>query len=395
MTASAISNGFFKADGSSGVISDLTVWVNRKSGMYNVVDPNAYKGLIKFKGAWSASGLELLFDYSLTQFQARTTIDGSKYGDWRTIWHSGNFNPDSKLSLSGGTMSGQLLVQSLGLKVLGDTGANGQTASFFVDQYGFGVNCQNSAGNTVGQIRIHTQLNSPTFWTGDGFKKMWHEGNDGANSGLDADLLDGRHASDFWGHFITIIDASALSEDYYYPVTIYIGYRKRVRISVIVDLDSRTKPSWSTHANGFSCRFIEEVSGDGWGSIAKNRVILDSTYRFAAKNPIGKVDQMTNSNNEVIWVRGGGKYYFYNSTDFAVTLRTTSFTASGQTVSPILASSVNPEPHKAGDGLVGLSTLYCNSIVIGGHTITWDSTNNALKIDGNVYTTGSITQLKS
>ena len=101
MTASAISNGFFKADGSSGLISDLTVWVNRKSGMYNVVDPNAYKGLIKFKGAWSASGLELLFDYSLTQFQARTTIDGSKYGYWRTIWHSGNFNPDSKANISG------------------------------------------------------------------------------------------------------------------------------------------------------------------------------------------------------------------------------------------------------------------------------------------------------
>lgn len=314
---------------------------------------------------------------------------------WRSIWHSGNFNPDSKLSLSGGTMSGQLLVQSTGLKVLGNTWANGQTASFFVDQYGFGVNCQNSAGNTVGQIRIHTQLNSPTFYTGDGFKKMWHEGNDGANSGLDADLLDGRHASEFWGHFLTTIDASALSEDYYYPVTVYIGYRKRVRISVMVDLDSKTKPSWSTHANGFSCRFIEEVSGDGWGAIAKNRVVLDSTYRFAAKNPIGKVDQMTISNNEVIWVRGGGKYYFYNSTDFAVTLRTTSFTAGGQTVSPILASSVTPEPYKAGDGLIGLSTLYCNSIVIGGHTITWDSTNNALKIDGNVYTTGSITQLKS
>ena len=240
--------------------------------------------------------------------------------------------------------------------------------------------------------------NNPTYTPKSDTNKryvLWHAGNDGANSGLDADLLDGRHASDFWGHFITIIDASALSEDYYYPVTVYIGYRKRVRISVMVDLDSKTKPSWSTHANGFSCRFIEEVSGDGWGAIAKNRVVLDSTYRFAAKNPIGKVDQMTNSNNEVIWVRGGGKYYFYNSTDFAVTLRTTSFTASGQTVSPILASSINPEPHKAGDGLIGLSTLYCNSIVIGGHTITWDSTNNALKIDGNVYTTGSITQLKS
>ena len=314
---------------------------------------------------------------------------------WRTIWHSGNFNPDSKLSLSGGTMSGQLLVQSTGLKVLGNTAANGQTASFFVDQYGFGVNCLNSAGNTVGQIRIHTQLNSPTFWNGDGFKKMWHEGNDGADSGLDADLLDGRQASEFWGHFQTTIDASALSEDYYYPVTILVSPYSRMRISVIVSLNSGTKPSWSSHGQGFSCRFIEEITGGGWGTTGSNRLILDSTYQHADKNPIGEVWQMTNSNNEVIWVRGGGKYLFYTTQATTITLRTTSFTSGGQTAAPKLVSSINPEPHKSGAGLIGLSTLYCNSIVIGGHIITWDSAKNALKIDGNVYTTGSITQLKS
>lgn len=315
---------------------------------------------------------------------------------WQSIWHSGNFNPDDKVNKKGDIMLGRLIVRN-------DSNGYMGAAIEGADGYGFLRlgNMSGGSGNygkitgpfnaTLDSLEIYCANNKLTT----NGNVIWHAGNDGANSGLDADLLDGRHASEFWGHFLTTIDASALSEDYYYPVTIYIGYRKRVRISVIVDLDSTTKPSWSTHANGFSCRFIEEVSGDGWGAIAKNRVVLDSTYKWANKNPIGKVDQMTNSNNEVIWVRGGGKYYFYNSTDFAVTLRTTSFTASGQTVSPILASSVTPEPYKAGDGLIGLSTLYCNSIVIGGHTITWDSTNNALKIDGNVYTTGSITQLKS
>ena len=229
-------------------------------------------------------------------------------------------------------------------------------------------------------------------WNG---STIWHAGNDGANSGLDADLLDGRHASEFWGHFLTTIDASALSEDYYYPVTILVPSAIRMRISVIVALNSGTKPSWSTHANGFSCRFSEEVSGDGWGTISPNRLILDSTYKFADKNPIGEVWQMTISNNEVIAVRGGGKYFFYTTRATTITLRTTSFTSGGQTAAPKPVSSLTPAPHKSGAGLVGLSTLYCNSIVIGGHTITWDSTNNALKIDGNVYTTGSITQLKS
>ena len=224
---------------------------------------------------------------------------------------------------------------------------------------------------------------------------LWHAGNDGANSGLDADLLDGRHASEFWGHFQTTIDASALSEDYYYPVTILVSPYSRMRISVIVSLNSGTKPSWSSHGQGFSCRFIEEITGEGWGTIRSNRLILDSTFQFADKNPIGEVWQMTNSNNEVIYVRGGGKYFFYTTHATTITLRTTSFTSGGQTAAPKLVSSINPEPHKSGAGLIGLSTLYCNSIVIGGHIITWDSAKNALKIDGNVYTTGSITQLKS
>lgn len=38
-------------------------------------------------------------------------------------------------------------------------------------------------------------------------------------------------------------------------------------------------------------------------------------------------------------------------------------------------------------------TLRCENLIIGGHTITWDSAANALKIDGNIYTTGTVTQL--
>lgn len=319
--------------------------------------------------------------------------ESASWTDWKTIWHSGNFNPDSKANISGNLsqlfQASQVNMGSDGYMRIGQ--GSTLSSAFGIDEFTL-ANYRNNGKFTI------MSVNSPTYTPYSNLNAryvLWHAGNDGANSGLDADLLDDRHASEFWGHFQTTIDASALSEDYYYPVTILVPSARRMRISVDVALNSGTKPSWSSHGQGFSCRFIEEITGEGWGTTSSNRLILDSTFQFADKNPIGAVWQMTNSNNEVIYVRGGGKYFFYTTEATTITLRTTSFTSGGQTAAPTLVSSINPEPHKSGAGLIGLSTLYCNSIVIGGHTITWDSTNNALKIDGNVYTTGSITQLKS
>ena len=319
--------------------------------------------------------------------------ESASWTDWKTIWHSGNFNPDSKATISGNLsqlfQASQINMGNDGYMRIGQ--GSTLSSAFGIDEF----TLANYRDNGLFTIMC---ANNPTYTPKSDTNKryvLWHAGNDGANSGLDADLLDGRHASEFWGHFQTTIDASSLSEDYYYPVTILVSPYCRMRISVIVSLNSGTKPSWSSHGQGFSCRFIEEITGEGWGTIRSNRLILDSAFQFADKNPIGEVWQMTNSNNEVIYVRGGGKYFFYTTEATTITLRTTSFTSGGQTAAPKLVSSLTPAPYKSGAGLIGLSTLYCDSIVIGGHTITWDSTNNALKIDGNVYTTGSITQLKS
>ena len=335
-------------------------------------------------------------DYSgysdMLRYRVRNGESASWTG-WKTIWHSGNFNPDSKANISGNLsqlfQASQINMGNDGYMRIGQ--GSTLSSAFGIDEF----TLANYRDNGLFTIMC---ANNPTYTPKSDTNKryvLWHAGNDGANSGLDADLLGGRHASEFWGHFQTTIDASALSEGYYYPVTILVPPTSRMRISVIVALNSGTKPSWSSHGQGFSCRFIEEITGEGWGTISSNRLILDSTFKFADKNPIGEVWQMTNSNNEVIYVRGGGKYFFYTTEATTITLRTTSFTSGGQTAAPKLVSSLTPAPYKSGAGLIGLSTLYCNSIVIGGHTITWDSTNNALKIDGNVYTTGSITQLKS
>lgn len=157
-------------------------------------------------------------------------------------------------------------------------------------------------------------------------------------SNLNADMLDGYHAASFYQYgyvmFARTIDASALSTSTYYPVTFSIGSHSNVRIECRVSLNSGTKPSWSTHANGFSVRKIWEVNGSGRGTNPINRRILVSDYAFADSDPVRGVGQLSNSSEEYVYVRGGGKYLFYISHNISATLHTSTYTTNSQSVAP-------------------------------------------------------------
>ena len=157
-------------------------------------------------------------------------------------------------------------------------------------------------------------------------------------SNLNADMLDGYHAASFYQYgyvmFARTIDASALSTSTYYPVTFSIGSHSNVRIECRVSLNSGTKPSWSTHASGFSVRKIWEVNGSGQGTNPINRRILVSDYAFADSDPVRGVGQLSNSSEEYVYVRGGGKYLFYISHNISATLHTSTYTTNSQSVAP-------------------------------------------------------------
>lgn len=155
---------------------------------------------------------------------------------------------------------------------------------------------------------------------------------------LNSDMLDGYHAASFYQYgyvmFARTIDASALSTSTYYPVTFSIGSHSNVRIECRVSLNSGTKPSWSTHASGFSVRKIWEVNGSGLGTNPINRRILVSDYAFADSDPVRGVGQLSNSSVEYVYVRGGGKYLFYISHNISATLHTSTYTTNSQSVAP-------------------------------------------------------------
>ena len=141
----------------------------------------------------------------------------------------------------------------------------------------------------------------------------------------------------------TLIDASKLDQNTYYPVTIKLNGIARSKITVRVNLSDTQpgKPAWSTYKeNRFSCQAVWYNNGNSWGSNYDKRVVEEYQHRYADGRPIGSVGQMTNSSNEYIYVRGGGIYRFFTTNAGTPVLHTEAYTVNEQTVD--LKTSVEP-----------------------------------------------------
>lgn len=147
------------------------------------------------------------------------------------------------------------------------------------------------------------------------------------------------------------VDATALDASKYYPITMVLGLAVGTyMISVSRELNTAYgKPSWSTHANGFSvlCRWTTNACG--WGNREVKRTILDYTSSYANVVPVGNIGQLTNWSEEYIYVRGGSKYRVVveGETGVSITLRTSGYThtSSGYTQSaPVLTAVTAPIP---------------------------------------------------
>lgn len=134
---------------------------------------------------------------------------------------------------------------------------------------------------------------------------------------------------------LTEIDTSGLDENTWYPVTIAAGERMNIRVEVLVALDSGTKPSWSTHERGFSVRKIWEFAPNAWGvNRDSNITIYLSDFIHADIDPVRGLGDLSHFDTCYVFVRGGGKYYFYASHEAKVILHTDTYAPGDQSVSP-------------------------------------------------------------
>lgn len=136
----------------------------------------------------------------------------------------------------------------------------------------------------------------------------------------------------------TQISATSLNQNTWYPVVSmnYIPYTGLHHIKCNIQLNSGTKPSWSTHNAGFTVNLDMLVTASGWGTTSARSIVLDNSYEFVtsgSSSPAG-YSQMNNSSKAVFWVRGGGSYRIHSDWDANWQLQTSTYTDSSQSVSP-------------------------------------------------------------
>lgn len=133
------------------------------------------------------------------------------------------------------------------------------------------------------------------------------------------------------------VNLTSLDQNTWYPVvsmnTIPYGGLRHIKCNV--QLNSGSKPSWSTHSAGFTVNLDLLVTASGQGTTYANSICLnnDSNWVTSGANPAG-YSQMGNGSVAVFWLRGGGQYRLYADWDADWTVKTSTYTNNEQSVSP-------------------------------------------------------------
>lgn len=173
---------------------------------------------------------------------------------------------------------------------------------------------------------------------------------------------------------------SKYDTDTYYPVLINSGipYGGLYNYECNVQLNSGSKPVWSTHNQGFTCNLILRVLAGGWGTTDAAGYLEENNYRFCNKMP-AYVGQVLQHSQIYFMLRGGAKYNLFTpNRSNGVTIYTTKTNIAHNT-----GYTVYLEPTK---------TPKNDYAEAKGSTIaSWCDTNNKTLINGGKIYTGSVT----
>ena len=133
------------------------------------------------------------------------------------------------------------------------------------------------------------------------------------------------------------VNLTDLDQNTWYPVTgDSIPYNGLRRFKCNVQLNSGSKPNWSTHSGGFTAVVDILYESSGWGTTNMQGMVLINSQLWINdynKPPVG-YSQMSAGSIPVWWLRGGGSYRLATDYDITWTIRKSTFTNNGQSVSP-------------------------------------------------------------
>lgn len=115
-------------------------------------------------------------------------------------------------------------------------------------------------------------------------------------------------------------------------------------IKVVVNLNSGTKPSWSTHSEGFSVDFHIDTQASGWGTTYAETIIYSDTFNFCPVSPVS-YKQLSYGSRPILYLRGGGKYRVFSTYNASWKIYKDGYTwQSGQYSQSAKPSSTRPTP---------------------------------------------------
>ena len=124
-----------------------------------------------------------------------------------------------------------------------------------------------------------------------------------------------------------ILDLTSLDPNKWYPCTIGTPSQggTPLRITLFNGLRGN-KPSWASHQQGFSLLLDYEVTGSGWGTLAAIAKLNWYFGSYGGETAFGGRQQNTKASTEIIYLRGGGIYYYRTTNSQELTVQPNGYT---------------------------------------------------------------------
>lgn len=123
------------------------------------------------------------------------------------------------------------------------------------------------------------------------------------------------------------LDLTSLDQNKWYPCIIGapVNGGTPLRITLFNGL-RRNKPSWASHQQGFSLLLDYEVTGSGWGALAAIAKLNWYFGSYGGETAFGGRQQNTMASTEIIYLRGGGIYYYRTTNGQYLTVQPNGYT---------------------------------------------------------------------
>lgn len=192
------------------------------------------------------------------------------------------------------------------------------------------------------------------------------------------------------------LDLSNLDSNTWYPCIIgapaYGG--TPLRITIFNGLRGN-KPTWASHQSGFSLLLDYYVIGSGWGTLAAIAKLNWYFGAFGGETAFGGRQQNIMATTEIIYLRGGGIYYYRTTNGNALTVQPNGYTWSSGSYNysaPVKTSQDNSPMEKTFDQVYWAPNNLRNTRTIWGQPFNGSqNVSGALSGATTITATGDIT----